>query len=288
MNYRPFKISPDIVVDEDDPPHIVYWDNVNDDVIYKWWGGEGWETEKVEDTDIGFSWTYTYIEIDGEGKPHILYSFQNRNTHESDLKYGVKEGDSWHVDNIYTSSNAEYFCALEVTDGGTPHVPYYHESKEILVYAVKEDGVWTREELYIEGGSHSFALDEEGDPHILCSGDPLRYITKSEGGWTSEEVFYGFEAYHNSITIGPEGRPHICFEIDDLYYGVREEDDWKIETVESSTEETGDIYFFSDDLDVDEEGTVRVSYLKNYTNKLAVKDQEGWTTESAVENGTIH
>ena len=60
-----------LALDNDNKPHISYYDYTNGDLKYTRWDGSTWQIETVDSTgDVG---SYTSLALDKDNNPHISY-----------------------------------------------------------------------------------------------------------------------------------------------------------------------------------------------------------------------
>jgi hypothetical protein len=78
--------------------------------------------------------TFTSIEVDSAGNPHISYyqaTAQN-------LKYAFYDGADWQLRTIDSAGDVGQYTSLALDSGGYPHITYYDATNGDLKYAYVE------------------------------------------------------------------------------------------------------------------------------------------------------
>jgi PKD repeat protein len=112
-------------------PFISHNDASTNDLIFTTYSG-GWSSVPVDTTDsVG---TFTSIEVDSAGNPHISYyqaTAQN-------LKYAFYDGADWQLRTIDSAGDVGQYTSLALDSGGYPHITYYDATNGDLKYAYVE------------------------------------------------------------------------------------------------------------------------------------------------------
>ena len=83
-----------IALDGSGNPHISFFDNPNNDLMYAHKVGTAWVISTVDSSnDVG---AYTSLALDGSGNPHISY-YDSTN---GDLKYAHWTGTAWAISTV--------------------------------------------------------------------------------------------------------------------------------------------------------------------------------------------
>jgi hypothetical protein len=242
-----------------------------------------WNIEAVGTEDsLG---TYSSLELDGQGAPHISFWDWNNN----DLMYAFKDGSTWFIEVVDSTGGGS--ISLELDDIGRPHISYTRGIYDELRYAFKNGSGWHIEalgEVYIGGWTTSLALDSKGLPHIVIAGP--RYKYKDGSGWHTETVdgddVLGLET---SLTLDSMGFPHISygdFSQDlnaDLKYAFKDSTGWHALTVDDQYN-VGAISSIA----LDGGDCPHISYLDMdwAALKYAYADNEGWHIETVDEEAS--
>lgn len=292
-----------LVLDAQGNPHISYFQNGPDDLMYAVRGKDGWRRFTVDaNGSVGFN---NSIALDPQGNPHIVY--QNGSTdivmHASYLSEG-----NWMIEEVTGSNptNVEMLCRrdlghpidygypipLAIDASGTPHISWVTYGPDLdFAYAKKPaNGDW--EITIIDNTDNvgyfaSIALDAQGNPHISYieglggSDDQIMYAWKiGDGSWQKETIVAGDLAdrcrYPTSIAIDAGGAPHICYfnNKHNLGYLTKSEGSgWIYEVVDDQ----GDVGRYCS-LVLDAQGTPYVSYWDCTSDdlKCAVHYDTGW------------
>ncbi len=83
-----------IALDNDDYPHISYYDGTNGDLKYAKWDGNVWNIETV-DSAGSVGW-YTSLVLDSDDNPHISY-YDGTNANP---KYAKWPGMAWKIETV--------------------------------------------------------------------------------------------------------------------------------------------------------------------------------------------
>ena len=118
-------IDTTLVLDDDENPHVAYWDRGNDALKYAYCDGQTWLTEIVESgTDCGYEASIRF-----DGGPHISYEGT------SGVRYARKIGESWQ---FWQIDQTGYKCgdtALALDAAGEPAIAYLNLGTGHLYFA---------------------------------------------------------------------------------------------------------------------------------------------------------
>jgi hypothetical protein len=277
-------------------PHISYFNDDSNDLMYAYLNASGWHTETA---DSGYVYGYTSLALDGSDYPRASYY----GSLYKGLKYAHKDAEGWHEETV-TAVSVEYligkYSSLALDAEGYPHISYYKEYnyRGYLQYAYQDVSGWHKEIVEepefsgrYPGMYTSLALDGDDYPHISYfhnSDMELKYAYQDASGWHTETVdSTGWVGKHTSLALDDSGYPHISYfdsTHDDLKYAHQDASGWHVETVDSA----GDVGSCTS-LALDAIGRPRISYrdFGNYDLKYAYLDASGWHTETADSEGLV-
>ena len=92
-----------IATDNNNRPHISYWDESTDALKYASFEGSAWLIQTVDAVGSNPNVGTTSIAIDSNNRPHISY----RDPVTTDLKYASWEGTKWSIQTVEASGSVE-------------------------------------------------------------------------------------------------------------------------------------------------------------------------------------
>lgn len=255
-----------LAYDSSNRPHISYYDATSGKLKYATYWNNAWRINTISEAGTGNVGQYSSIDIDSNNKPHIVF-YDATNQY---LKYifGTSYDDTnyrWNWDTSYSLVNSSRktgkYASLDV-DGTTPHVSYYHEADDILMYAVLENGVWrnvlldrrarTDSGLTRGVGMYTSIVFARGKAYISyydgIRGD-LKYasVTRNNDGSFNQSIEVidqptgGDVGLYTSIALDNNRNPYISYfdqTNDNLKYAYPTKDGWKTKTI-ADTGRTG-------------------------------------------------
>ena len=221
-----------LALDQDDRPHIGFYDTRNYDLKYAWYSGSDWRIETVDDAIV----SSLCLALDVGGRPHISYRSRDR------LKYAWHDGAEWQIEIVDNDISLGGSNSLALDQAGRPHISY--AAQDNLKYAWHDGAIWHVET--VDGSTqvgeyNSLALDVEGRPHIsyfdwehwdlkYAWHDGVAWHTVLVDGFPDETV-----GQFTSLALDGESRPHISYRgtsgEDLLKYAWHDGTTWQIETV---------------------------------------------------------
>lgn len=188
---------PAITVDDNDIPHVLFYNREFGDLIYTTKLSGTWEYEIVDaEGDVG---TEQGIGVESDGTVHVAY----KDTTNGDTKYAIKSGGTWEVSVLedVVETHHTVFVDLELDSFGNPHVVYHTESNQgvdedaydmsTVKYAVLNAGSWDIDRIAGNGQFTQLALDADDQPHILYVVEPEEqtiHAYKENGEWVYDEI----------------------------------------------------------------------------------------------------
>ncbi|MBN1483641.1 MAG: PKD domain-containing protein [Chloroflexia bacterium] len=135
-----------LALDDDERPHISYYDATNLDLRYAHFDGMHWITETAD--PVGYVGGYTSLALDSSGQPHIAYYDHI----ESGLRYVRRFGANWIAEVVDDAGWLGKFPSLLLDDDDQAHISYYAAlPTQKLKYAVRYDTMWAIEVVDSEG-----------------------------------------------------------------------------------------------------------------------------------------
>lgn len=158
-----------MVLADNDQPHLSYFDDGANALIYMHNNGSIWLTQTVAAPPLFFS-SLISISLDGNNSPHIAYTRS-----DSELLYAQWDGTSWQIQTILNApsqSNLTGNISLALDSADNPHISYAYDANDTNVslrHIYWDGGQWQNETLDNSGSAgfyNSIALDSQDRPHI--------------------------------------------------------------------------------------------------------------------------
>jgi hypothetical protein len=264
-----------IDLDNANNPHILYFDDTHDNLLYVRWNGSQWTTPETIDSS-GVVGLYISMYIDGNDV-HVSYYDMT----DKALKYAVREDGDWEVSTIDDPSgkNVGTHTSIDVDYLGLPHISYYSETDKDLKYAFRSGGTWSTSVVDTNGGMYSAMETDGGVPHISYfsdSQDNLRHATKPASSWQTENVdTEGEVGYYTSLAMDDDHDVHITYyrlDTATLRYAEEHDGDWDSETIVTA----GSVGLYTS-LAVGSNGQKYVSYYDGSKGDLKFAQIDGTT-----------
>lgn len=192
---------PDLDLDDQAKPHMVFQDIDNPRTIYATKTPSGWVSETIDAVNGGGR---CKIRVDNLGRVHVVYAGGNG------FRYAVRENGSWTIEQV--DSGYVQYMGLDIDANGNAHVVYTNGA---LRYATNAGGGWQTSNLPDGGGIEpDIAVDSTGTPHVAWfrSGFILGYAKLVGGTWIAEVA--DPTSRHGawpSIDTDEFDRPHIAY-----------------------------------------------------------------------------
>jgi len=288
-----------LALDNDDFPHISYYDYSNADLKYAFWDGSTWNVEIVDsEGNVG---RYSSIALDSNNYPHIsYYDYENKC-----LKYAFWDGSKWSFDIVHSNRKGKigYYTSIALDSNDQPHISYCDYDKRTLNYAHWTGSNWDKQVVDSSaqmcvfeyfGDYTSIAIDSNDHPHIsYCDYENynLKYAYFTGSNWNKEVVdSEGNVGQYSSIAIDQYDNPHISYGYlensnlaFDLKYATKSGGNWNITTVD----EPGDVRKWTS-LALDSNGFPHISYYNYWEGalKYAYSDGNTWFYQTVETNGS--
>jgi hypothetical protein len=238
-----------VAIDDNNRPHISYFDATNGKLKYATIIEGDWKPETVTAAGSGVVGQYTSIDVDTHNRPHIVYY----DVTNQKLGYVYKNSSGNWVQETISNAYMGKYASLDM-DGDKPHVSYYNQQDNALMYAVRENNVWTsqfvdrRDDIpAVLGGIGLYTsiiyarnkaqisyynayrgdlmyavVTRNNDGDFNFSSDVVRHITGEKVG------------KFTSIDVDNNGNPYISYfneTNDDLLYAYTSDSGWKFSDV---------------------------------------------------------
>ena len=301
---------PDLELDSQGVPHLVYMIHNDRAIRYASKDGETWgisDVSSFEELPLGNYFRSPSLVVDEEDLLHVCFASNDV------LTYAVRPADVWEFETVSPNLDTQE-CDLALNSSGQPHISFtaydygLPSSSTIspsaslgrdLFYGTKDGTDWSVEK--IDDGEiykSRIALDIEGSPSICYFDnltDELRYAAQTEGSWDIAIVSSDIYVYALSMT-GDDGIPHVAFvarneglinnSLEDsgtiisssgLFYGTLYGDQWIIEKIDDIDSGYGARQV---SIVLDSYGNPHITYGTG-TTELQVEDVE--TPEDRIE-----
>jgi len=160
-----------IKIGQDGSPRIAYNsfvpNTVTSSVKYAQKNGSEWLTQTIDTGRLYNSYDVS-MALSSEGDAHIVYSLNRI------LKYAVWSDNSWDIQTIDVTGNV-IAPSLVLGDGDIPHLSFYNDTTNEVMYAQFAGGFWNVESVFTNARysetATSIAFDSYGNVHIANSGN---------------------------------------------------------------------------------------------------------------------
>lgn len=280
---------PSIVLDSGGNPHISYFDETNDDLMYAKWNTSSWIVEPVFSAG-SVGWTSS-IALDADEHPHIaFYDYFN-----GALMYAEWTGSDWDIQTVdSTVMTIGWHPSLVIDHLGVSHISYADATNGHLKYAKWGGLAWIRE--FVDsannvGGSSSLALDSNNHPHISyydSNNKDLKYAKWTGTAWDIIAVdSTGRVGQGTTLALDENDHPHIAYHDgsnEDLKYARWNGSRWLRESVDGP----GDVGE-NPSLTVDNGGYAQICYysVTNGDLRLAKWTPTAWRIEVVDGDGDV-
>ncbi len=210
----------DLELDSHGYPHIAYYDDIDHNLVYRYFDGAQWQTGYEQ---WGY-YNYISLELDVNDLPHIAYY----STTSFMPAYSYYDGADWiSIPILPSQTSGGEFITLALTDSSQPVVAFNYTSESNLSIATLVNGAFAISEvddLLPSGDTYSYIslqLDGNDRPHLAyCQGSTLgscvqlRYANHNGHIWSAEsrDITAG-AGYYASLALDSAGYPHISYHV---------------------------------------------------------------------------
>lgn len=206
----------DIAYDSQGYPHIVYFDDTGNDVMYAYWNGTAWMIEQIR--SLSFSgFVSCAIAVDNQDYPHVVLD-------NSSTEYWNKVSGNWQeIDQTSVSGDYPDICLYynQSTGQTIPHISFYRTGSYQDLY-----------HAYLDPNTNQLVeeiVDQASDvgiwSHIICDDNENLYISYYDQGsgalkfanyngtqWSTAIIDdVGDVGRYNSIALDASGNPCISY-----------------------------------------------------------------------------
>jgi hypothetical protein len=293
-------------------PHISFFDDTHDDLLYVYWNGSAWVGPGAVDV-TGSTGIYNDIAIGADGKVHIAYYSVSTTC----LRYATWVSDHWMAENVEVANSngicpsVGKFASIAVDPQNRPHIAYYDDANGALKWAYKDAGLWKIQT--VDNGEDSgkdkvglytsIAVDASGQPHISYYDETNNRLAYA--GWQNASAKFRLErqvdtrgGLYSQLALDAQGRPHIVY-LDDYnedvpkyaYKADNASTIWGFEIIDPKTNLLTNprppLVPFS--IAIDAANTVHVSYYNPHSGDLqyARRANGPWTLSIVDNQGNV-
>jgi hypothetical protein len=235
-----------LALDDQDVPHLAYYDTGQDRQMYATRPAGSWLITLVDDdADTGH---FTDLALDQQGQPHISYAYYayfqpGSEFHPAtELRYARLTAGQWLTETAQAGTTHHY-PLLAIDNEDQLHAIYQDRAHSQWYYIYQTQSGWASEPISLtttQYPSVAFTLDSAGNPRIAYydSEADLRYAYRTNVGWFSQLVTAAAgapsEHFDVSLALDTNDAPHILYHhlaANELQYAHLSGDQWVIETV---------------------------------------------------------
>ena len=281
-----------LAFDDDDNPHIAYFDKTNGALKYATNQGQFWDITTVSGGGVEHG-EYASLALDEFGNPHIAYL----DSTNMNLRLASYDGSSWSSEIVSSQGLSGDHCSLAIGDAGDVFISYYSITNDALMIAKQDDGAtsWSLTQVYTGGGTYTaIALDAEGLPHVASfdsANAELKYSYLHDPdnySWSYTTIDAQADVGHyNSIVVDSEGIVYIAYfdnASSDLRVAKKVDGLWAAEVVDTLGLVGWDT---SIALDANDEPHVTYYDISNNDLKRAHNKQGTWEIETVDDAGDV-
>lgn len=218
-----------LVFDDQDRPHIVYFNNTDGEIRHAYHDGLLWRIVIVDDDADYDVLVFGAHRLSLKRNPLGGVGIAYYDLSHRDLVFGEWDGQDWAFETVENQGDSGRYPSLAYTTDGRPAISYMrhiNNNRAELKYVEFDGHHWTRsmtvdDEDYA-GRYSSLVFDSNNVPHVayhhaVNNVQSLRYTNRVGGQWneyfTVEEggVAFASAGEYAQITISPAGHVHIIY-----------------------------------------------------------------------------
>lgn len=202
-----------IAIDDEDRPHISYYDGINQSLIYAYLTNTEWITE----TALSHACYFSSLALNGDDLP-VISCIRPDN---GKLEVASKNSSGWHIEYPDPTLMEGKHTSLVLNTAGEPRLSYMNTQPPCsLNFASRSGDIWNIEIL--EQGTNgcsglfpSLKLNSFGNPHIAYYDEgngSLKYIFKDASGWHKQVVDQGgLRGYFSALALDQADHAWIAY-----------------------------------------------------------------------------
>ena len=247
VNLGSFEGPPSIGVDANDIPNLNYHRHTPPpEQLFAYPSGSSWVNQEI--TDPNHDGWDNCIAFDSNNLPRTSSIDPSNYAGSTGVEYAYYDGVSWHVEQIgSTLINFHGGTSLAIDGSDDPHITYYDDITDDLMYAVKQGATWSISAIEAAGDAGRFSsleLNAQDQPRVSyykhLSGDMgvVRFAEWNGSSWVIETVDTLIRVSLNdartttSLELDNQGEPHISYGDEKVVkYATRNGSTWQLETV---------------------------------------------------------
>jgi hypothetical protein len=159
-------LSPSLVLDAADKPHVAYLVDSGGEVDYAFRSGGVWRVETIDIVSPNQTLA-TSLVLDSRGRPHVAYD----ELFAVGINYAVKSDAGWSTELVDVGQRWDPALILDPAD--RPQMAFYDAERGALIYATRSSGSWCLQtieddlsDLIRIGRDPAIALDDDGAVHV--------------------------------------------------------------------------------------------------------------------------
>ena len=280
-------------VGSDNLPHIAYYSYEKKNIYYAYLENKKWNVERVTGVS-GVNDGKVILSLDKKNNPGIVFS-EPYGFSSNFLKYAHKSGGQWTVDVLKQKAYTEYYvCSMSADEKGAPFIlsEVYKGTGIYFLYIIDGEDSWSEtlltEESLIYGG-YPFAIDSQGNPHLIFwnfnGRYELMYAYYNGSDWVFSKILdvQGNSDGHPSLSLDSLNKPHVAYTDDKgVGYAYFTGKNWFVESVDYNIKNNWNNFT---KIVLDSSGTPYIVYYDLPSIKYAVFDGSVWRKTTVSGDG---
>jgi hypothetical protein len=289
----------DVAIDQNDMPHINYHNHTYEDQVHLYLTLGGWIEDRI--MDKGHDGWDNSITIDENNNPHTSTIDPSGFGSVVGVEYAYFNGSIWQVEAI-GSGPIMYAntTSIALDTKGNPHITYYNDSAEDLMYAVRDMGNWIISVVDSAGDVGRFsslvldALDVPRISYLQHLNDGIGIVkiaiwNNTEWDITNidslDNVFIGFSGARNmtSLNLDSQMNPHLTYSDQKIMkYTKWDGANWQREIIVDASG-TSTILGQQTSMQLDNQGYAHIAYYE-VTNSVPLRGIVKYVTNRFITN----